>query len=94
MKNQNIIMEFCEKQQQFHLHYHTVKENTNGYQTLQVLENPDEAHFICVFLENILEAKRERVTFEEMKILSNGARLLLHNYNNYNEAILNTPMMY
>ncbi|MEQ1666245.1 MAG: hypothetical protein ABL927_12815 [Bdellovibrionales bacterium] len=90
METQSVIMEFCEKEQQFHLHYNTVKENTNGYQTLQILENPDEAHFICEFLENILKAKGESVTFDEMKILSNGARLLLHNYN---EAILNTSMM-
>jgi hypothetical protein len=90
METQSVIMEFCEKQQQFHLHYHTVKENTNGYQTIQILENPVEAHFICLFLENILEAKGGSVTFEEMKILSNGARQLLRNYN---EAILNSPVM-
>ena len=81
METQNVIMEFCEKQQQFHLHYHTVKENTNGYQTLQILENPDEAHFICEFLENILQAKGGIVTFEEMKLFSNEAIRLLRNYN-------------
>ncbi|MBK8192645.1 MAG: hypothetical protein IPK76_05425 [Lewinellaceae bacterium] len=90
MKTQSVIMEFCEKQQQFHLHYHTVKENSNGYQTLQILENPDEAHFICEFLQNVLDSKGEYMTFEEMKMLSNGARLLLHNYN---EAILSDPIM-
>lgn len=90
METQNVIMEFCEKQQQFHLHYHVVKENTNGYQTLQILENPDEAHFICEFLQNILEAKAERVTFKEMQILSNGARELLRKNN---ESILNSPVM-
>lgn len=90
MKTQSVIMEFCEKQQQFHIHYNTVKENTNGFQTLQILENPDEAHFICEFLQNVLDSKGGNITFEEMKMLSNGARLLLHNYN---EAILNIPTM-
>ncbi len=90
METQSVIMEFCEKEQQFHLHYNTVKEYTNGYQTLQILENSVEAHFICVFLENILQAKGGSVTLEEMKILSNEARLLLHNYN---VAILNAPRM-
>ena len=90
METQSVIMEFCEKQQQFHLHYHKVKENTNGYQTFQILENPVEAHFICVFLENILLSKGDRVTFEEMKLISGEAIRLLRNYN---EAILSMPVM-
>ena len=90
MKNQDVILEFCEEQQQFHLHYHTVKVNTHGFQILQILENPDEAHFICEFLENFLKAKGESVTFEEMKLLSSESIRLLRNYN---EAILSTPVM-
>jgi hypothetical protein len=90
MQNQNVIMEFSETQQQFHLNYHTVKENINGFQTLQILENPDEAHFICVFLENILEGKKEKISFAEMNLLANEAVRLLRNYN---EIILNAPVM-
>ena len=90
MKTQSVIMEFCEKQQQVHLHYHNVKENTNGFQTLQILENPDEAHFICEFLQNVLDSKGENVTFEEVKILSTEARQLLHRYK---VAVLNSAVM-
>ena len=90
MENQPVIVEFSEREQQIHFNFNTVAQNSNGYQTLQNFSNPDEAHFICEFLETILEAKQEMVTFGEMKMLSNGARKLL---SNYNEAILNAPVM-
>ena len=60
MQNQNVIMEFSETQQQFHLNYHTVKENINGFQTLQILEILTKPTLFVCFWKIFLKGKRKK----------------------------------